>query len=282
VPRNGSHFHQVPTERNRLNSSRLILASRERSFWASGGGGGQWSCSIAAALVVDDGDAETLRGWLRSGPIRSSLARRARIVLLAAEGLGPAAIAQRVGCSKQMVITWRQRYRSEGVAGLADAPRSGRPPTVDEAAVIAATLEPPPARLGVTHWSTRLLAAQLGISNVGVGNIWRAWGIQPHRADLQVLHRPGVGDQAARRRRLYLDPPERVVVLCVDEKSPIQALEAHRSHACGASWAAARARLRSPPSRHHHPVRRAGDRHPQGHPPVPAPPPPQEFLRLLR
>lgn len=181
---------------------------------------------IAVGLVVDDGDTETLRGWLRSGSIRSSLARRARIVLLAAEGLGPAAIAQRVGCSKQTVITWRERYRSQGVAGLADVARSGRPPTVDEAAVIAATLEPPPERLGVTHWSTRLLGAQLGISNVEVGNIWRAWGIQPHRAQtfkfstdpaLEVKLRDVVG--------LYLDPPERAVVLCVDEKSQIQALE---------------------------------------------------------
>jgi transposase len=175
---------------------------------------------VAAALELPEADRVELTRWARSSSIKASLARRARIVLLAADGVPNTEIARRVGGSRQTVVTWRQRYAARGIAGLGDASRSGRPATVDEAAVIAATLEPPPERLGVTHWSTRLLAAELGISNVEVGNIWRAWGIQPHRREtfkfstdpqLEAKIRDVVG--------LYLDPPERAVVLCVDEKS---------------------------------------------------------------
>jgi transposase len=180
----------------------------------------------AAALEVSEADRAELARWVRSSSIRASLARRARIVLLAADGVPNAEIARRVGGSRQTVLDWRDRFAAKGIAGLDDAPRSGRPPVVDEAEVIARTLEPPPKRLGVTHWSTRLLAAELGISNTEVGSIWRAWGIQPHRTEtfkfstdpqLEAKIRDVVG--------LYLDPPERAVVLCVDEKSQVQALE---------------------------------------------------------
>ena len=115
---------------------------------------------------------------------------------------------------------------AEGIGGLEDRPKPGRPPQVDEVAVVLATLEPPPGRLGVTHWSSRLLASELGISNVWVARIWRKWGLQPWRREtfkfstdpqLEAKVRDVVG--------LYLNPPEKAVVLSVDEKSQIQALD---------------------------------------------------------
>ena len=123
------------------------------------------------------------------------------------------------------MIKWRDRFASDGVAGLADRPRSGRPKTIDDAQIIAATLEAPPESLGVTHWSSRLLAAQLGISDATVARAWRAYRVQPWRQgtfkfstdpELEAKVRDVVG--------LYLNPPQNAIVLCVDEKSQIQAL----------------------------------------------------------
>jgi transposase len=104
-------------------------------------------------------------------------------VLLAADGVGVKDIVERVGVSKPTVIGWKKRYASEGIDGLADRPKPGRRRVIDEAAVVTATLEPPPERLGVTHWSSRLLGAELGISHVWIGKIWRRWGLQPWRAE---------------------------------------------------------------------------------------------------
>jgi transposase len=128
--------------------------------------------------------------------------------------------------SKPTVIAWKKRYAAEGIGGLADRKKPGRPAQVDEVAVVLATLEPPPAPLGVSHWSSRLLAAQLGISNVWVARIWRKWGLQPWRREsfkfstdpqLEAKVRDVVG--------LYMEPPEKAVVLSIDEKSQIQALD---------------------------------------------------------
>ena len=124
------------------------------------------------------------------------------------------------------MIAWRERYRAGGLAALVDAPRSGRPRTVDEAAILARTLEPPPAFLGVTHWSSRLLAAELSVGDATIARAWRRYGLQPWRREsfkfstdpeLEAKVRDVVG--------LYLDPPQKAVVLCVDEKSQIQALD---------------------------------------------------------
>jgi transposase len=182
--------------------------------------------SLTVSVEVPPRDREVLASWTRSSAIRAGLAQRARIVLLAADGVGTNEISRRVGVSKPTVIEWKRRYAAEGVGGLEDRPKPGRPRTVDEAEVVAATLEPPPGRLGVTHWSTRLLAAELGISNFAVGQVWKRWGLQPWRIEtfkfstdpeLEAKVRDVVG--------LYLHPPERAVVLCVDEKSQIQALD---------------------------------------------------------
>ncbi len=158
--------------------------------------------------------------------MRAGLAQRARIVLLAAEGLSNTAIAEMVGMSRPTVIGWRERYQARGIAGLDDQQRPGRPRKIDHAAIVTATLKPPPKKLGVTHWSSRLLAQRMGVSHVAVTKIWRSHGLKPHRTqtfkfstdpELEAKVRDIVG--------LYLNPPEHAVVLCVDEKSQVQALD---------------------------------------------------------
>src|SRR5512144_293267 len=177
-------------------------------------------------VELADEDRVTLLGWSRATSVRAGLATRARIVLAAADGEGTSAIAARLNVSRPTVIQWRERYRGRGIDGLFDAPRSGRPKQVDDAAIITATLEPPPERLGVTHWSTRLLAVHLRVGDATVARAWRRYGVQPWRREtfkfstdpqLEAKVRDVVG--------LYLDPPEKAVVLCVDEKSQIQALD---------------------------------------------------------
>jgi transposase len=181
--------------------------------------------SLTVAVEIPAEDRAELTSWTRSPALRAGLAQRARIVLLAAEGVGTNEIVTRVGVSKPTVIAWKKRYAAEGVAGLVDRTKPGRPPQIDEVAVVLATLAAPPARLGVTHWSSRLLADRLGISNVWVARIWRKWGLQPWRREtfkfstdpeLEAKVRDVVG--------LYLAPPEKAVVLSIDEKSQIQAL----------------------------------------------------------
>src|SRR4029079_16630601 len=97
------------------------------------------------------------------------------------------------------VISWKRRYGAEGVGGLADRPKPGKPRTTDDVAVVLATREPPPRRLGVTHWSSRLLAAELGLSNVKVARVWREYGLQPWRAErFEISPTPPLGDQVRR------------------------------------------------------------------------------------
>src|SRR6476660_5747747 len=122
------------------------------------------SARPAPALGLRDGDRERLVSWTRSTSIRSGLAQRARIVLLAAEGVSNTEIAGRVGCARQTVIDWRARYERSGIGGLDDEARAGRPRTVDRNKIIATTLLPPPRKYGVTHWSSRLLADPLKTS----------------------------------------------------------------------------------------------------------------------
>src|SRR3954452_21380297 len=110
----------------------------------------------AQPLGLRSGDWELLGSWTRSSSMRAGLAQRARIVLMAADGVPNTEIAERVGVARQTVISWRERYTASGIAGLTDEHRSGRPRTVARATILAATLTPPPARLGVTHWSSRL------------------------------------------------------------------------------------------------------------------------------
>jgi transposase len=167
-------------------------------------------------------------GWPRGrGPHRCGLGwRNGRIVLLAADGVSNTEIAARVGVSRPTVIDWRARCERSGIAGLEDGPRSGRPRRVDREAIITATLTPPPKKLGVTHWSSRLLAAHLRIGNATVARAWRDYGMQPWRSQtFKFSTDPQLVAKVTDVVGLYLAPPQNAVVLCVDEKSEIQALD---------------------------------------------------------
>jgi transposase len=181
---------------------------------------------MAMLVEVSPRDREVLASWVRSTSIRAGLAQRARIVLLAGDGAGTNEIVRRTGASKPTVITWKKRYAAEGTGGLKDRPRPGKPRTVDDAAIVLATLEPPPPRLGVTHWSSRLPAAELGISNVKVADVRREWGLKPWRAEsFKFSTDPELEARVRDVTGLYLNPPDKAVVLCVDEKPQAQALE---------------------------------------------------------
>jgi transposase len=180
----------------------------------------------AAALMLGDGDREVLESWTRSGSVQASAAKRARMVLLAADGVANRRIAELVDASPTTVIAWRERYLERGLAGLTDRPRSGRPRRLDRDAIIVATLTPPPKSLGVTHWSTRLLAKKLKISDASVARAWRAYGIKPFKAEsFRFSTDPELVGKVTDICGLYLNPPENAIVLCVDEKSQIQALD---------------------------------------------------------
>jgi len=177
-------------------------------------------------LTLRDGDREELSRLVRSSTVKAGLAQRARIVLLAADGEANVAIAERVGVSRPTVIGWRNRYAADGLAGLEDDPRSGRPRTIDHAGIVAVTLAPPPKKYGVTHWSSRLLGRHLGVSNGTIATAWREYGVQPWRVEtFKFSTDPELVAKVTDVIGLYLAPPENAIVLCVDEKSQIQALD---------------------------------------------------------
>ena len=178
------------------------------------------------SLGLREGDREQLMAWTRASTIRAGFARRARIVLLAAAGISRTEIAERMGVSRQTVVTWRGRYERSGLAGLADQPRSGRPRRVDRAAIISATLRPPPKKLGVTHWSSRLLAERLGVDHATVAGGWAEYGVAPWRCEtFKFSTGPELVAKVTDVVGVYLAPPENAIVLCEDEKSQIQALD---------------------------------------------------------
>jgi transposase len=158
--------------------------------------------------------------------VEAGLAQRARIVLLAAQGVPNAEIARRVGVSRPTVIQWRNRYEAGGISALGDLDRSGRPPVIDDVAVVVATVQAPPEALGVTHWSARLLGKHLGISFASVARIWREWNLQPWRREtFKFSTDPELDAKVRDVVGLYLNPPDKAVVVCIDEKSQIQALD---------------------------------------------------------
>ena len=179
-----------------------------------------------AALSLRSGDRQRLTEWTRSSSIRAGLAQRARIILLAADGVSNTAIADLVGVSRPTVTAWRARYDAGGIDGLIDEPRSGRPREVNRSKIIAVTLTPPPKKLGITHWSSRLLAAHLKTSNSTIAKAWREAGVQPWRSEtFKFSTDPELVAKVTDIVGLYLAPPENAIVLCVDEKSQIQALD---------------------------------------------------------
>jgi transposase len=181
----------------------------------------------APAVELTDDERSWLIAWSRRSKSANALAVRSRIVLAAADGLGNTAVAAKVGVEVGTARKWRARFVAERLDGLVDEPRPGRPRTVSDEqveAVITRTLETTPK--DATHWSTRSLAAELGLSQSAVSRVWRAFGLQPHRQESWKLsHDPLFIDKVRDVVGLYLDPPEAAVVLCVDEKSQIQALD---------------------------------------------------------
>ena len=183
--------------------------------------------SAAAPLKVSAEQRAVLSSWARSQMIPHRQAVRARVVLLAGEGVANEVIATRLGISKPSVLKWRARFAAAGVDGLDDAPGRGRPPVYDRRfveKVIATTLRTPPR--GVTHWSTRTLAERLGVSHGTIHEIWRDAGLQPHRTrTFKYNNDPRLEEKVTDIVGLYMNPPENAIVLSVDEKTQLQALD---------------------------------------------------------
>jgi transposase len=169
-------------------------------------------------MHVPPRDRQVLQAWARSASGPAGLAQRALIVLLAADGAGTSEIVAKTGASKPTVTAWRKRYAVEGLGGLQDRRKPGRPRRTDDAAIVLATLEPPPERLGVKRWSSRLLASELGMSNVKVAETWRQYGLEPWRREpFTFSTEPRLEAKSRAVTGLYLNPPDHAVVLCAHE-----------------------------------------------------------------
>ncbi len=180
-----------------------------------------------AQLVLSAAEHEQLQSWARRRKTAQALAARSRIILACAGGAPSKAVAVTLAVTPQTVSKWRRRFLAQRLDGLVDAPRSGAPRTIDDArveAVIAKTLGERPAN--ATHWSTRTMAREMRLSQTAVSRIWRAFGLQPHRQEAFKLSTDPLFVQKTRDIvGLYMDPPIKAMVLCVDEKSQIQALD---------------------------------------------------------
>jgi transposase len=181
-----------------------------------------------AQIVLDDTERETLERWARRPKSAQALALRCRIVLLAADGLTNQQIAGELRCNPATVGKWRTRFAAKRLEGLIDEPRPGAPRTITDAMVeevIVTTLETTPDD-GSTHWSTRSLAAKVGMNQTAISRIWRTFGLQPHRVeDFKLSTDPQFVDKVRDIVGLYLNPPDAAVVLSVDEKTQVQALD---------------------------------------------------------
>jgi transposase len=183
--------------------------------------------STRAALLVTDQERAELRRLVRQPGTRQALATRCKAILLDQEGWTYAAIGDKLDMREQTVLKWRKRFLTHRLAGLKDQPRPGAKRTITDqqiAEVVRMTLEDKPP--DATHWSLRSMAAASGISRSSVNTIWRAFNLQPHRAETFKLSRdPNFVDKVRDIAGLYMSPPQNAVVLCVDEKSQMQALD---------------------------------------------------------
>jgi transcriptional regulator with XRE-family HTH domain len=178
-------------------------------------------------LTLTIEERETLERWTRRASTAQALAHRARMILGCAAGQTNTRVARELRVTKQTVGRWRRRFLADRVDGLLDEPRPGAPRTISDAqieAVLTRTLETRPA--DATHWSIRSMAKVSGLSRSTVNRIWRAFALQPHRVETLKLSRDPLFIEKVRDIvGLYLNPPDRALVLCVDEKSQIQALD---------------------------------------------------------
>jgi transposase/transcriptional regulator with XRE-family HTH domain len=176
--------------------------------------------------MLTDEEREQLVRWSRRAKSSQALALRSRIVLACADGMDNKTVASRLGCAAATVGKWRARFVEHRLDGLSDEPRPGRPPSisVDQVEdVVVATLESTPEN--ATHWSRAKMAERTGLSKSTIGRIWRAFELQPHREDrFKLSNDPLFVEKVYDVVGLYLNPPECAVVLCVDEKSQVQAL----------------------------------------------------------
>jgi transposase len=183
--------------------------------------------SVAVFIELSEDERAQLESWARRRSSAQALAQRSRVVLLASQGLNNTEIAARLGVHRPMVRKWRSRFAEYRLDGLIDEPRPGKPRTITDEQVeevIVKTLESTPK--DATHWSTRSMAREVGLTQSAVLRIWRAFGLQPHRQETWKLSKdPQFVAKVRDVVGLYLNPPERAVVLCVDEKSQIQALD---------------------------------------------------------
>jgi transposase len=180
-----------------------------------------------AELTLTDDERRTLKTWAARPKSSQQLAQRARIVLACADGSDNKAVAARLGVTTQTVGKWRKRFLGQRLDGLADQPRPGAPRKVTDAdveQVITRTLETKPK--DATHWSTRGMAGASGLSQSTISRVWRAFGLKPHRSDtFKLSNDPFFIEKVRDVVGLYMAPPERAIVLCVDEKSQVQALD---------------------------------------------------------
>src|SRR5947209_1445906 len=178
-------------------------------------------------LRPTDDEREALERWTRRPTTAQALAQRARVILACASGRTNTRVARELRLTKQTVGKWRSRFVAARLDGLLDEPRPGAPRRISDAQVeqmVTLTLEATPRE--ATHWSTRAMAARCGLSQSTISRIWRAFGLQPHRTETFKLSRdPLFIDKVRDIVGLYLNPPEHALVLCVDEKSQIQALD---------------------------------------------------------
>ena len=181
-------------------------------------------------LSLSEEEKETLEQWVRRPKTAQALAQRARIVLRCAEGETNTDVAAELNLSKPTVGKWRSRFLERRLDGLVDEPRSGAPRRITDAEVervVTLTLETTPAE--ATHWSTRSMARRSGLSRSTISRIWRAFALQPHRTETFKLSADPLFVEKVRDIvGLYLDPPDRALVMCVDEKTQIQALDRTR------------------------------------------------------
>ena len=180
-----------------------------------------------AELVLSEDERQTLERWARRPSSSQALAQRCRIVLGCAAGKPNKQVAAEVGVWPQTVGVWRRRFVQRRLEGLVDEPRPGGPRTITDEqveAVVVATLEREPK--DATHWSRASMATETGLSKSSIGRIWKAFGLKPHQIDtFKLSNDPQFIDKVRDVVGLYIDPPEKAVVLCVDEKSQIQALD---------------------------------------------------------
>src|SRR3989441_5564736 len=183
---------------------------------------------IAPVIALSPEQRTVLESQVRSRSLPLRVVERSRIVLFAAAGRQDKDIAVLLSMTPKKVSRWRKRFLALGVAGLLhDAPRPGRKPTISASLtrrVVTLTTRQPPTN--ATHWSTRTMAAAVGISETSVRRIWRAHGLKPHRVEtFKISNAPAFAEKLEDIVGLYLNPPEHALVLCVDEKSQIQALD---------------------------------------------------------